>query len=96
VIVADAPSAVFQYSETNSDEAVSSRKTDAILRAAKKDLLTLMKLDDPSLLDGRVTLLHVPGGTVVSRQGDQVSKRLRWEGAVPRPAQCCGQRWMEC
>ncbi|XP_032254703.1 patatin-like phospholipase domain-containing protein 7 isoform X1 [Phoca vitulina] len=71
VIVADAPSAVFQYSETNSDEAVSSRKTDAILRAAKKDLLTLMKLDDPSLLDGRVTLLHVPGGTVVSRQGDQ-------------------------
>uniref|UniRef100_A0A8C4M862 lysophospholipase n=1 Tax=Equus asinus asinus TaxID=83772 RepID=A0A8C4M862_EQUAS len=26
---------------------------------------------DPSLLDGRVTLLHVPGGTVVSRQGDQ-------------------------
>ncbi|XP_021546756.1 patatin-like phospholipase domain-containing protein 7 isoform X3 [Neomonachus schauinslandi] len=71
VIVADAPSAVFQYSETNSDETVSSRKTDAILRAAKKDLLTLMKLDDASLLDGRVTLLHVPGGTVVSRQGDQ-------------------------
>ncbi|XP_027471653.2 patatin-like phospholipase domain-containing protein 7 isoform X3 [Zalophus californianus] len=71
VIVADAPSAVFQYAETNSDETVSSRKTDAILRAAKKDLLTLMKLDDPSLLDGRVTLLHVPGGTVVSRQGDQ-------------------------
>ncbi|XP_064435122.1 patatin-like phospholipase domain-containing protein 7 isoform X5 [Mirounga angustirostris] len=26
---------------------------------------------DASLLDGRVTLLHVPGGTVVSRQGDQ-------------------------
>uniref|UniRef100_A0A667IFC9 lysophospholipase n=1 Tax=Lynx canadensis TaxID=61383 RepID=A0A667IFC9_LYNCA len=71
VIVADTPSAVFHYSETNLDETVSSRKTDAIFRAAKKDLLTLMKLDDTSLLDGRVTLLHVPGGTVVSRQGDQ-------------------------
>ncbi|XP_046949677.1 patatin-like phospholipase domain-containing protein 7 isoform X1 [Lynx rufus] len=71
VIVADTPSAVFHYSETNLDETVSSRNTDAIFRAAKKDLLTLMKLDDSSLLDGRVTLLHVPGGTVVSRQGDQ-------------------------
>lgn len=45
VVVADAPSAVFHYAETNSDETVSSRKTDAIFRAAKKDLLTLMKLD---------------------------------------------------
>ncbi|EPQ17431.1 Patatin-like phospholipase domain-containing protein 7 [Myotis brandtii] len=26
---------------------------------------------DPSLLDGRVTFLHVPAGTVVSKQGDQ-------------------------
>ncbi|XP_032722223.1 patatin-like phospholipase domain-containing protein 7 isoform X1 [Lontra canadensis] len=71
VTVADAPSAVFHYSETNSDKTACSRKTDAIFRAAKKDLLTLMKLDDPSLLDDRVSLLHVPGGTVVSRQGDQ-------------------------
>ncbi|XP_029775689.1 patatin-like phospholipase domain-containing protein 7 isoform X2 [Suricata suricatta] len=71
VTVADTPSAVFHYSETDSDETAASRKTDAIFRAAKKDLLTLMKLEDPSLLDGRVTLLHVPGGTVVSRQGDQ-------------------------
>lgn len=45
VIVADTPSAVFHYSETNSDETASSRKTEAIFRAAKKDLLTLMKLD---------------------------------------------------
>ncbi|XP_016050161.1 patatin-like phospholipase domain-containing protein 7 [Erinaceus europaeus] len=71
VTVTKTPSAVFHYSESNSDETVTNRKTDAILKAAKKDLLTLMKLDDPSLLDGRVTLLHVPGGTVVSRQGDQ-------------------------
>ncbi|KAM5330712.1 patatin-like phospholipase domain-containing protein 7 isoform 3-T3 [Glossophaga mutica] len=71
VVVAETPSAVFHYSDGNSEETVASSKTDAIFRAAKKDLLTLMKLDDPSLLDGRVTFLHVPGGTVVSRQGDQ-------------------------
>ncbi|XP_023581263.1 patatin-like phospholipase domain-containing protein 7 [Trichechus manatus latirostris] len=71
VMVSETPSAVFHYSESHSDEAVASRKMDTIFRAAKKDLLTLMKLDDPSLLDGRVTLLHVPAGTVVSRQGDQ-------------------------
>nr|XP_023397662.1 patatin-like phospholipase domain-containing protein 7 [Loxodonta africana] len=31
----------------------------------------LLFLQDPSMLDGRVTLRHVPAGTVVSRQGDQ-------------------------
>ncbi|XP_036162775.1 patatin-like phospholipase domain-containing protein 7 isoform X4 [Myotis myotis] len=71
VLVAETPSAVFHYSDCDLDETVASTKTDAIFRAAKKDLLTLMKLDDPSLLDGRVTFLHVPGGTVVSKQGDQ-------------------------
>uniref|UniRef100_A0A8C9DG82 lysophospholipase n=1 Tax=Prolemur simus TaxID=1328070 RepID=A0A8C9DG82_PROSS len=70
-IVAEVPSGAFHYSETQADETVASRKTDAIFRAAKKDLLTLMKLDDPSLLDGRVALFHVPAGTVVSKQGDQ-------------------------
>ncbi|XP_077005003.1 patatin-like phospholipase domain-containing protein 7 isoform X5 [Tamandua tetradactyla] len=71
VVVAELPSAVFRYSESHSDETVASKEKDAIFRAAKKALLTLMKLDDSSLLDGRVTLLHVPAGTVVSRQGDQ-------------------------
>uniref|UniRef100_A0A8C7BBK7 Patatin like phospholipase domain containing 7 n=1 Tax=Neovison vison TaxID=452646 RepID=A0A8C7BBK7_NEOVI len=32
---------------------------------------SVLLVGDPSLLDGRVSLLHVPGGTVVSRQGDQ-------------------------
>nr|XP_045009419.1 patatin-like phospholipase domain-containing protein 7 isoform X2 [Jaculus jaculus] len=71
VVVAEIPSVVFHYSESPWDESGASSKTDAIFRAAKKDLLTLMQLDDPSLLDGRVTLLHVPAGTVVSKQGDQ-------------------------
>ncbi|XP_047380278.1 patatin-like phospholipase domain-containing protein 7 isoform X1 [Sciurus carolinensis] len=68
---AEAPASVLHYSECRWDPPGSSGKTDAIFRAAKEDLLTLMKLDDPSLLDGRVEFLHVPAGTVVSRQGDQ-------------------------
>ena len=45
MVVAETPSAIFHYSDGNSDEPVASSKTDAIFRAAKKDLLTLMKLD---------------------------------------------------
>ncbi|XP_040081590.1 patatin-like phospholipase domain-containing protein 7 isoform X2 [Oryx dammah] len=71
VVVAETPSAVPPNSDGTLDESVASTKTDSILRAATQDLLTLMKLDDPSLLDGRVALLHVPGGTVVLKQGDQ-------------------------
>ncbi|XP_031225142.1 patatin-like phospholipase domain-containing protein 7 [Mastomys coucha] len=69
--VAETPSAIFHYSENSRDETGPYGKTDAIFRAATKDLLTLMKLDDPSLLDGRVAFLHVPAGTIVSKQGDQ-------------------------
>ncbi|XP_035878408.1 patatin-like phospholipase domain-containing protein 7 isoform X1 [Phyllostomus discolor] len=71
VVVTETPSAVVHYADGSEDETVAGSKTDAIFRAAKKDLLTLMKLDDPELLDGRVTFRHVPGGTVVSKQGDQ-------------------------
>uniref|UniRef100_A0A452G146 lysophospholipase n=1 Tax=Capra hircus TaxID=9925 RepID=A0A452G146_CAPHI len=70
-VVAETPSAVLPNLDGTLDESVASKKTDSILRAATQDLLTLMKLDDPSLLDGRVALLHVPGGTVVLKQGDQ-------------------------
>uniref|UniRef100_G1RCR4 lysophospholipase n=1 Tax=Nomascus leucogenys TaxID=61853 RepID=G1RCR4_NOMLE len=71
VTVAEVPSTVSHHSESHTDETLAGGKSDAIFRAAKKDLLTLMKLEDSSLLDGRVALLHVPAGTVVSRQGDQ-------------------------
>ncbi|XP_041530348.1 patatin-like phospholipase domain-containing protein 7 isoform X1 [Microtus oregoni] len=71
VVVAESPSAIFHYSEKSWNEAGARGKADTIFKAATKDLLTLMKLDDPSLLDGRVTFLHVPAGTVVSKQGDQ-------------------------
>lgn len=45
VMVAETPSAVFHYSDCSSDETLTSGKTDAIFTAAKKDLLTLMKLE---------------------------------------------------
>ncbi|XP_048367995.1 patatin-like phospholipase domain-containing protein 7 isoform X2 [Sphaerodactylus townsendi] len=73
VTVTEMPSAVFHYSQGNlvALEPGANKQVDSIFEAAKKDLLTLMKLDDPSLLDGKVTLHQVTAGTVVSRQGDQ-------------------------
>ncbi|XP_059571461.1 patatin-like phospholipase domain-containing protein 7 isoform X4 [Alligator mississippiensis] len=73
VTVTETPSAVFHYTEHDlaMPDSCSSKQLDAIFEAAKKDLLTLMKLDNPSLLDDRVTLHHVTAGTVLSRQGDQ-------------------------
>uniref|UniRef100_A0A672U5I1 lysophospholipase n=1 Tax=Strigops habroptila TaxID=2489341 RepID=A0A672U5I1_STRHB len=69
VTVAEAPSAVFHYSAVQ--DVCNTKHIDAIVEAAKKDLSTLMKLDDPSLLNGKVTLHQVTAGTVLSRQGDQ-------------------------
>uniref|UniRef100_A0A4W3GSE6 lysophospholipase n=1 Tax=Callorhinchus milii TaxID=7868 RepID=A0A4W3GSE6_CALMI len=73
VTMIDQPSAVFHYIEGEERSGVISNQKPVhmILEAAKKDLLTLMKLDDPTLLDGRVTLHHVKAGTVVAKQGDQ-------------------------
>ncbi|XP_014807848.1 PREDICTED: patatin-like phospholipase domain-containing protein 7 isoform X1 [Calidris pugnax] len=69
VTVTETPSAVFHYSDAQ--DSCNSKHSEAIIEAAKKDLSTLMKLDDPSLLDGKVTLHQVTAGTVLSRQGDQ-------------------------
>ncbi|XP_064027116.1 patatin-like phospholipase domain-containing protein 7 isoform X2 [Pogoniulus pusillus] len=69
VTVTETPSAVFHYSAVQ--DSSNSKQVDAIVEAAKKDLSSLMKLDDPSLLNGKVTLHQVTAGTVLSRQGDQ-------------------------
>lgn len=55
------------------------------LRFVSKLLVLILSFpsQDPSLLDNRVTLLHVPGGTVVSRQGDQVCEGLRSPAETP-------------
>ncbi|KAK2535505.1 hypothetical protein Q9233_003802 [Columba guinea] len=69
VTVTETPSAVVYYSAAQ--DSCNNKHIDAIVEAAKKDFSTLMKLDDPSLLNGRVTLHQVMAGTVLSRQGDQ-------------------------
>lgn len=69
VTVTETPSAVFHYSAVQ--DSCNSKHIDAIVEAAKKDLSALMKLDNPALLNGKVTLHQVTAGTVLSRQGDQ-------------------------
>ncbi|KAK0142834.1 Patatin-like phospholipase domain-containing protein 7 [Merluccius polli] len=50
---------------------VQHNKINTIFQAAKKDLLKAIQLQDPSLLEGRVTLRQVKSGCVVASQGDQ-------------------------
>ncbi|XP_050175714.1 patatin-like phospholipase domain-containing protein 7 [Myiozetetes cayanensis] len=69
VTVTETPSAVFHYSAVQ--DSCNTKHVDAVVEAAKKDLSTLMKLDNPALLNGKVTLHQVTAGTVLSRQGDQ-------------------------
>ncbi|XP_053551626.1 patatin-like phospholipase domain-containing protein 7 isoform X2 [Bombina bombina] len=73
VTVTETPSAVYHYKEEDLmiPEFSVNRHLNAMFEAAKKDLSTLMKLQDPSLLNNRITLHQVKGGTVLSRQGDQ-------------------------
>ncbi|XP_041099669.1 patatin-like phospholipase domain-containing protein 6 [Polyodon spathula] len=42
-----------------------------LFEEAKKDILKLMHIEDPSLLNGRVSLHHAKAGSVLARQGDQ-------------------------
>ncbi|XP_040468489.1 patatin-like phospholipase domain-containing protein 6 isoform X4 [Falco naumanni] len=47
------------------------RQSSALFEAAKRELVKLMKVEDPSLLNNRVLLHHAKAGTVIARQGDQ-------------------------
>nr|KAF6402105.1 patatin like phospholipase domain containing 6 [Rousettus aegyptiacus] len=47
------------------------RQTSSIFEAAKRELAKLMRLEDSSLLNGRVLLHHAKAGTIIARQGDQ-------------------------
>ncbi|XP_041428216.1 patatin-like phospholipase domain-containing protein 7 isoform X1 [Xenopus laevis] len=73
VTVTETPSAVYHYKEEDLviPEFSVNRHLNAMFEAAKKDLSTIIKLQDPTLLNGRVTLHQVKGGTILSRQGDQ-------------------------
>ncbi|XP_056586233.1 patatin-like phospholipase domain-containing protein 7a isoform X2 [Triplophysa dalaica] len=71
VTMQDAPSSVIHYTDSAPHSGVPPCKVGAIFQAAKKDLLGIIHLRDPSLLEGRVTLHQVKAGSVVARQGDQ-------------------------
>ncbi|XP_077593325.1 patatin-like phospholipase domain-containing protein 7a isoform X2 [Stigmatopora nigra] len=66
------PSEVFLYTDSGGQsDNIYLSKSGTIFQAAKKDLLEIIQLQDPSLLEGRVTLHQVKAGSVVARQGDQ-------------------------
>ncbi|KAM9822175.1 patatin-like phospholipase domain-containing protein 7 isoform 2-T2 [Syngnathus typhle] len=64
------PSAVYEYSEAGTGH-YHHNKVNAIFQAAKKDLLQVIQLQDPGLLEGRVTFRQVKANSVVAHQGDQ-------------------------
>ncbi|XP_030579602.1 patatin-like phospholipase domain-containing protein 7 isoform X2 [Archocentrus centrarchus] len=70
VTVQQTPSAVYHYSDAGGGS-VYHNKVNAIFQAAKKDLLQVIQLQDPNLLDGRVNLRQAKAGCVVGHQGDQ-------------------------
>ncbi|XP_072216913.1 patatin-like phospholipase domain-containing protein 6 isoform X3 [Excalfactoria chinensis] len=78
VTVEEQPSSVYRYSCEDEAAVVDcpfepyqGRQTSAIFEAAKQELVKLMKVENPSLLNNRVLLHHAKAGTVIARQGDQ-------------------------
>ncbi|XP_074021236.1 patatin-like phospholipase domain-containing protein 6 [Numenius arquata] len=79
VTVEEQPSGVHHYNDCEDEAAAGTcpfgpyqgRQTSAIFEAAKQELVKLMKVKDPSLLNNRVLLHHAKAGTVIARQGDQ-------------------------
>ncbi|XP_067263348.1 patatin-like phospholipase domain-containing protein 7 isoform X2 [Chanodichthys erythropterus] len=84
VTLQHSPSAVFHYSDTGGHSShIHHCKVNAIFQAAKKDLLKIIQLQDPSLLEDRVTLRQVKAGSVVASEGDQdVSVQFVISGAL--------------
>ncbi|KAM6972015.1 patatin-like phospholipase domain-containing protein 6 isoform 2-T3 [Aplochiton taeniatus] len=75
VTVDEVPSGVYLYPEE--DPGVDSmygplpgRPSAALFEEARKEILKLMRIEDPALLNGRVTLHHAKAGAVLARQGD--------------------------
>ncbi|XP_068035003.1 patatin-like phospholipase domain-containing protein 6 isoform X3 [Anomalospiza imberbis] len=85
VTLEEQPSGIYHYSSCEEDTATGTgtgtgtcpfgpyqgRQTSDIFEEAKRELIKLMKVEDPSLLNNRVLLHHAKGGTVIARQGDQ-------------------------
>uniref|UniRef100_A0A8C3HHT0 Patatin like phospholipase domain containing 6 n=1 Tax=Chrysemys picta bellii TaxID=8478 RepID=A0A8C3HHT0_CHRPI len=79
VMVEEQPPGTYHFNYCEDDSAggacpfgpYQGRQTSAIFEAAKRELVKLMKIEDPSLLNNRVLLHHAKAGTVIARQGDQ-------------------------
>ncbi|XP_001921208.2 patatin-like phospholipase domain-containing protein 6 isoform X3 [Danio rerio] len=75
VTVDEVPSGVYLYPEEESGMDIFSsfqgRPNATVFEEAQKEILRLMKIEDPSLLNGRVTFHHAKAGSVLARQGDQ-------------------------
>ncbi|XP_060754861.1 patatin-like phospholipase domain-containing protein 6 isoform X2 [Neoarius graeffei] len=76
VTVDEVPSGVYLYpeEEVGTDNVYSplpGRPNATLFEEAQKEFLKLMKIEDPALLNGRVTLHHAKAGAVLARQGDQ-------------------------
>ncbi|RVE65668.1 hypothetical protein OJAV_G00118750 [Oryzias javanicus] len=66
------PSEVFHYTDSGGQsDTIHLGKSNTMLQAAKRDLQGIIQLQDPGLLERRVTLHHVKAGSVIARQGDQ-------------------------
>ncbi|KAG7315871.1 hypothetical protein KOW79_020737 [Hemibagrus wyckioides] len=76
VTVDEVPSGVYLYpeEEVGTDNVygpLPGRPNATLFEEAQKEFLKLMKIEDPALLNGRVTLHHAKAGSVLARQGDQ-------------------------
>ncbi|KAJ8246252.1 hypothetical protein GJAV_G00265500 [Gymnothorax javanicus] len=76
VTVDEVPSGVYLYPEEEGGMEtfygpLNSRTNTSLFEEAQKEILKLMRIEDPSLLNGRVTLHHAKAGAVLARQGDQ-------------------------
>ncbi|XP_051560425.1 patatin-like phospholipase domain-containing protein 6 isoform X2 [Myxocyprinus asiaticus] len=76
VTVDEVPSGVYLYPEEESGmENVygpfPGRPNATLFEEAQKEILKLMRIEDPALLNGRVMLHHAKAGSVLARQGDQ-------------------------
>uniref|UniRef100_A0A673KID6 lysophospholipase n=1 Tax=Sinocyclocheilus rhinocerous TaxID=307959 RepID=A0A673KID6_9TELE len=76
VTVDEVPSSVYLYPEEelgmeNIFSLFQGRPNATLFEEAQKEILKLMKIEDPALLNGRVTFHHAKAGSVLARQGDQ-------------------------
>uniref|UniRef100_A0A3Q4C0I4 lysophospholipase n=1 Tax=Mola mola TaxID=94237 RepID=A0A3Q4C0I4_MOLML len=72
----EVPSGIYLYPEEESGvdsifTPLTNRCSAILFEEAQKEVLKLMRIEDPSLLNGRVTLHYAKAGAVLARQGDQ-------------------------